>query len=198
MRAGLLFGKLPRHGDFVARGLSDTARGAWDVWASGGIARARSALGEAFDEVHVRAPPWRFLLPPGPLGEGWLAGAMAPSEDSAGRRFVLVLGVQGLATVEAAALGAAVTARLEDTIYDVIAQGLDADAAFALTHAVADATELDPATGRALSSVLSIRLSGVWWTLGSETAPPDLVCAASPPPDLIVRALGPPAGEEVS
>ena len=43
-----LFGKLPAHGDFVARGLTPDAQAAWDDWASAGLERAMSELGEAF------------------------------------------------------------------------------------------------------------------------------------------------------
>ena len=193
-----MFGKLPRHGDFVARGLGDEARSAWDAWASGGIAGARAELGEAFDDIHASAPPWRFLLPPGPFGEGWLAGALAPSEDSAGRRFLLVLAIQGLTSVEAATQGAGLTARLEDALYDAIAQGLDADAAVALAQGVADAADFDPATGQALSTVVAMGPAGVWWTLGSAAAPPDHIRSASPPPDLITRALARPVGDDAT
>ncbi|HYD46690.1 MAG TPA: type VI secretion system-associated protein TagF, partial [Phenylobacterium sp.] len=63
-----LFGKLPSHGDFVARGLDTGTRAAWDAWLSEGVGGARAALGEAFDAAYEIAPPWRFVLAPGPLG----------------------------------------------------------------------------------------------------------------------------------
>ncbi|WP_315760678.1 type VI secretion system-associated protein TagF [Sphingomonas sp. Y38-1Y] len=78
-----LFGKLPTHGDFVARGLSAGDRDALDAWLSGSMAEA-AALYEDFDARYDAAPPWRHA---GPAG----GGAICASVDAAGRRFPLVL-----------------------------------------------------------------------------------------------------------
>ena len=46
----ILFGKLPAHGDFVARGIDAAGRAELDDWLSASLADARAALGEAFAE----------------------------------------------------------------------------------------------------------------------------------------------------
>src|ERR1700744_5108989 len=89
-----LFGKLPAHGDFVSRGLTAPEVEAWDGWASQAMEALRDAS-PAFEQAHDATPPWRFVAGPSRLGPGWRAGALAPSIDAVGRRFVVVLGVQG-------------------------------------------------------------------------------------------------------
>ena len=89
------FGKLPAHGDFVARGLGASERDAWDAWASDSLERARRDLGEAFEAEHDQAPPWRFAFGPGRFAQTWVAGALTPSIDRGGRRFVIVAWARG-------------------------------------------------------------------------------------------------------
>ncbi len=89
-RRAMLFGKLPACGDFVARGLSPERQAAWDGWATQELAGAREALAARFEGAHDVAPPLAFRI----AGEG-LAGLVAPSIDSVGRRFVLIAGLSG-------------------------------------------------------------------------------------------------------
>jgi type VI secretion system protein ImpM len=87
-----LFGKMPRHGDFVRLGLPAEFVTAWDEWASRAIASARAALPpEAWDACWAAAPPWRFRLAPSVCGPWLWAGVVALSEDMVGRRFPLVV-----------------------------------------------------------------------------------------------------------
>jgi len=143
----ILFGKLPAHGDFVARNLSPSAQAAWDAWASQELEAARAALGEAFEPAHESAPPRRFVLPPGPFGPHWGAGVIAPSVDAAGRRFVIVLAADRLEAAAAAVCGPALAADLEDLVYQAFEQHMDADALIAAAHVVvkhpASATDAD-------------------------------------------------------
>lgn len=118
--APFLFGKLPSHGDFIARGLDAGERAAWDAWASAGMEAARAAFGEAFEAAHDQGPPCRFVLPEG-AGPTAGSGAFAPSVDSAGRRFLIVLGRRDAAAAQAG----------EAAIYAAFEQGLDADGALA-------------------------------------------------------------------
>lgn len=177
----VLFGKLPAHGDFVARNLPPDAKSAWDEWASGGLARAREALGEGFEPAHDEAPPWRFVDGPGRFGQAWRAGAIAPSVDSAGRRFLIMLAADELSAVEASGAGEALALAMEDLIYAGFEQGLNADG---LVQAAADSLrsvsapeEGEPARPR-------------WWTPGGprhapQTCPgaPDLLVALTPSPE---------------
>ncbi|MGH6613475.1 type VI secretion system-associated protein TagF [Sphingomonas sp.] len=79
-----LFGKLPAHGDFVARGFTHDQRERIDAWLSPSLAQARTDLGDAFADTFDRALPWRCD------GDG-IAGAVAASQDALGRRFPILL-----------------------------------------------------------------------------------------------------------
>ena len=144
-----LFGKLPAHGDFVARGLEPDAREALDLWLADSLAAAREMLGEAFDDLYEEAPPWRFAA----AGvDGWTAGAMALSVDGVGRRYPILLALDGLANgqVETAADAC------ENLLYDALGEGWDADR----LHAAALAVTPD--------ATVAWQGDEGWWTLGAE------------------------------
>ena len=156
----VLFGKLPSHGDFISRGLDLTACDAWDRWASEGLLTAHEALGERFDDEHDRAPPWRFVDAPGRFGRDWRAGALAPSIDAAGRRFMIMLAADGLSSDQAGGGGEAIAEQMEGLIYQAFESGWDADAAIAAAQGpVGRITAGPPARPR-------------WWTLGGFDHPP--------------------------
>ncbi|KTW09913.1 type VI secretion system-associated protein TagF [Sphingomonas sanguinis] len=102
-----LFGKLPAHGDFVARGCSSEERAALDAWLTESMERAQRHFGAAFAERFDMAQPW--------IGEGpGVGGIIAASQDTAGRRYPLILlGGQGDG--------------LDDLAYAAIAERWDAD-----------------------------------------------------------------------
>jgi type VI secretion system ImpM family protein len=79
-----LFGKLPAHGDFVARGMSAAERDGLDAWLSASLADARAKFEELFDEIYDYAQPWAGAGP-------GVVGAIAASQDAAGRRFPVLL-----------------------------------------------------------------------------------------------------------
>lgn len=178
--APFLFGKLPAHGDFIARGLSQSARRAWDDWATDRVRQMREEDGEAFEAAHDAAPPWRFVTEAGAFVEGWSAGALAPSIDSAGRRFLVVLGVQGLTAARAAALGLSIAEALEQLIYQAIGSALDADAVVAAIKGLADDLEL---TSAPVADGLDARLAvaGLWWAAHD----PRPVFSATPPDQIL-------------
>ncbi|MCC2975704.1 type VI secretion system-associated protein TagF [Sphingomonas sp. PL-96] len=107
--SALLFGKLPAHGDFVARGLAFDMRDALDGWLSASLLDARDAYGAAFEERFDAAVPWQCE------GDG-VAGAIAASQDAAGRRFPLLL-----------LCGGRDPAQCEDLLYAAIGEGWTAD-----------------------------------------------------------------------
>ena len=84
MNGAVLFGKLPAHGDFVSRGLTVAQRGRIDGWLSTSLVQARATLGDDFDRLYDGAMPWRCAGP-------GMAGAIAASQDAAGRRFPILL-----------------------------------------------------------------------------------------------------------
>lgn len=146
--SAFLYGKLPAHGDFVARGLTPDRRDALDDWLAGSLAEAASTLGEGYTEAYEGALPWRFGW--GEDGQ-WAAGALAPSVDSVGRRFPILL---GLATDQAAVADAA--DQVEDLLYTALAQSWTADR----LHAAAEALTPEATSGW--------RAGEGWWTLGAD------------------------------
>lgn len=181
MSRAFVFGKLPAHGDFVQRGLGDAARDAWDAACAAMLERARTDLGEDFEDAHDQAPPWRFVCGPSSLGADWRAGALAPSVDSAGRRFLLVLGVDGLSSDEAQAIGQDAATACEAAIYQVFAAGLDADGAFAAVRGLAE--------GLSAGEARDTEPRSLWWTLDAEGARADQIASAELPSDLLLRTF---------
>ena len=54
------YGKLPSHGDFLRRRLSDAFVGGWDAWLQDCLAGSREALGDRWLDVYLTSPAWRF------------------------------------------------------------------------------------------------------------------------------------------
>lgn len=106
-----VFGKLPAHGDFVARGMPAAEREALDAWLSTSLMAARAHYGDAFDARFDAAQPWRAD------GDG-VAGAIAASQDASGRRYPVLL------LCEASDRDAA---GCETLLYDAITQGWSVD-----------------------------------------------------------------------
>ena len=84
-----LFGKLPSHGDFLRRRVSDAYVDAWDAWLRECLAESRAALGERWLDVYLTSPAWRFVCAPGACGPAPVMGLMVPSVDRVGRFFPL-------------------------------------------------------------------------------------------------------------
>lgn len=148
----MLFGKLPAHGDFVARGLDPAERDMLDAWLSASMLDARAAYGDAFEDLYERAPPWRYAVAE---GDGWRAGALALSVDAAGRLFPVLAGYVGLDGAET--MGAAAAA--EALLYRALTEGLDVDAAMAALAEVALEAG-DPVEGWWTAQAPSARLDG--------------------------------------
>lgn len=163
VRPAFLFGKLPTHGDFVARGLPAIERDRIDDWLSTSIVGAREALGEDFRERFDSAPPWRFVRRD---DDGWTAGALVPSMDSAGRRFPVMVGRVALPANAVEPLAAA----CEDAFYEAFAGGWTADRL--LAH-VGDIAVAQDEAGEAEDDG--------WWTLGGENYPEARLPGARPP-----------------
>jgi type VI secretion system protein ImpM len=87
MRCGI-FGKYPGKRDFVAHNLPRPFLVLWEEWLQTSIAASREQLGEAWRDVFLTAPLWRFWLGDGLCG-ATVAGVMMPSVDGVGRYFPL-------------------------------------------------------------------------------------------------------------
>ena len=173
--AAFCFGKLPTHGDFVARGLPAAERDAWDLWASEGLQAARESLGDAFGDRHDGARPCRFAFGPGPFGDGWRAGALSPSIDSAGRRFIIVVGARSAAPLPAPGPGEAVAAAAEDEIYRAFEAASTIDLMAASAQDAFDSLPFDDSFSGAAR----------FWSSDATI----VITAPQPPPDLLVRVL---------
>jgi type VI secretion system protein ImpM len=85
------YGKLPSHGDFLRRRVSDGFVDAWDGWLRECLGASRTALGERWLNVYLTSPAWRFVCAPGACGPAPVIGLVAPSVDQVGRYFPLTL-----------------------------------------------------------------------------------------------------------
>jgi type VI secretion system protein ImpM len=174
--APFLFGKLPAHGDFVARGLGEAEQAGWDHWAS----RAMELLGDD-DQAHGGIPPWRFIAGPSVLGQGWRVGALAPSIDRAERRFLAVMGLAGLSAPAAAGAGHAAAAAVEELLYQAIGQRLTAEEAMLALDGCARALAADIAAAEGQGAAPDG--DGLWWI---QDDPDAARAGAVPPADLLV------------
>ena len=85
------FGKLPSHGDFLQRRVSDAFLRSWDSWLQACIAHSREHLGDAWLPTYLTSPVWRFFLSRGVAGGSTFAGIVLPSVDRVGRYFPLTV-----------------------------------------------------------------------------------------------------------
>ena len=102
------YGKLPSHGDFLRRRVSDAFVGVWDGWLQECMAASREALGDKWLDVYLTSPVWRFSCAAGTCGPAAVVGVMVPSVDRVGRYFPLTLVAElpnGASPMVAATLG---------------------------------------------------------------------------------------------
>jgi type VI secretion system protein ImpM len=85
------YGKLPSHGDFVRRRVSDHFVECWDRWLQEGISASRALLGDRWLSVYLTSPAWRFVAAAGVLDREPMIGVMIPSVDRVGRYFPLTI-----------------------------------------------------------------------------------------------------------
>jgi type VI secretion system protein ImpM len=165
----ILFGKLPTHGDFVARGLNAETRDLLDNWLSNSLAAARAA--DDFDERYDSVPPCRYVNPNGADASG---GVVVASVDAAGRRFPLLL---ALTDIDPGSSSAAAEL-CENLVYRAFAESWSADELYAA------AREARLAEGEAEEGAAAPR----WWNEGGERFAP-VECDGRFPPDLLSRML---------
>jgi type VI secretion system protein ImpM len=85
------FGKVPTRGDFVRRGLPASFITPWDRWLQEGIAGSQEILGDAWLDIYLTSPVWRFALSAELAGDLAAAGVLIPSVDGVGRYFPFTL-----------------------------------------------------------------------------------------------------------
>lgn len=90
MQTGL-YGKLPAHGDFVHRNLSNSFIKLWDDWLQLFVSGSRDQLGDDWLDIYLTSPIWRFSLSSGVMDEFNWNGIVMPSVDRVGRYFPLTI-----------------------------------------------------------------------------------------------------------
>src|ERR671922_2029225 len=85
------YGKLPSHGDFLRRRVSDAFLHVWDGWLQECMIASQRALGDRWLDVYLTSPAWRFGCAAGACGPSPVVGVMVPSVDRVGRYFPLTL-----------------------------------------------------------------------------------------------------------
>jgi type VI secretion system protein ImpM len=120
------YGKLPSHGDFVRRRVSDAFVDAWDAWLRECLAASRTALGPRWLDVYLTSPAWRFVCASGACGPAPVVGLLAPSVDQVGRYFPLTL-VSELPADASLVSAAAVAAPFLDSAEQLVIETLAAE-----------------------------------------------------------------------
>src|SRR5205814_3054836 len=85
------FGKIPALGDFAMRRLPAEFTELWDAWLAESIEASEAELGQAWRNVYLRAPIWRFMLAPDIIDDRFWFGVLMPSIDRVGRYFPLTI-----------------------------------------------------------------------------------------------------------
>lgn len=86
-----VYGKLPRHGDFISRQLPQGFIVAWDTWLQRALVTSQGLLGSRWLDIYLTSPIWRFALSTGVVDAQVWAGLMLPSVDRVGRYYPLTL-----------------------------------------------------------------------------------------------------------
>ena len=165
------FGKIPSRGDFAGVGLPSATVKAWDRIISPAFAAAKVALADAWPDVWLDAPVWRFALARDICGPGPLLGLWMPSINKAGRHFPLMIAATcPWATPEQMARhGAAWLDAAEDAGRAAIAEDLTPDQLAALIPPRPDFAA-EPDAGLPYGRQPGPE-GGLWWTCGAPLVP---------------------------
>jgi type VI secretion system protein ImpM len=93
------FGKLPSHGDFVHRRISQSFLEVWDRWLQQCIAESKARLGDDWLNSYLTSPIWHFSMSADICGPEPYQGLIMPSVDRVGRYFPLCIVATGPADV---------------------------------------------------------------------------------------------------
>lgn len=118
-----LFGKLPSHGDFLRRRVSDEFVRVWDPWLQDCIVSSQEILADRWLDLYLTSPVWRFSCAAGACGAGSVIGVVVPSVDSVGRYFPLAIVADlptGLSPVGAVTQAEAFFDAAERTVLDTL------------------------------------------------------------------------------
>jgi type VI secretion system protein ImpM len=110
--SGGLFGKLPAHGDFVARG-RPTLVARFERWLTTELAALAAVHGDGLDRLMAHAPVWRFVVN---VDGATIAGILLPSTDRLSRLFPLVIFSESDATIAPALADALAVMPLDESM----------------------------------------------------------------------------------
>ncbi|HWV16214.1 MAG TPA: type VI secretion system-associated protein TagF [Cellvibrio sp.] len=213
-----LYGKLPAHGDFIYRNLSNSFITAWDTWLQGCVACSQEQLAESWLDIYLTSPIWRFAFSDGVIDERVWVGIVLPSVDRVGRYFPfsiampvaasanpmeLIAQTQWFEAMETLALQALDgQLQIEELLEQINAQPFDQTHAYICkpspenklgTVVKMDFAEQSPSSTHAplLNSLLKDNLASysVWSTQGSQYVEPCLFYSRSFPPMQGVAAM---------
>jgi type VI secretion system protein ImpM len=88
------YGKLPCRGDFLQRRVPQDFVDVWDAWLQESLHETRTRLQDAWLNIYLTGPVWRFALSGGVCGEKSYLGILVPSVDRVGRYFPLTVVAQ--------------------------------------------------------------------------------------------------------
>ena len=145
-----LFGKMPAHGDFAARGIDAPTRNALDLWLTAEMERAKAVWAESFADRYEAAPVWHFVE--NDAAGSWSGGILCGSTDRVGRRFPLMIAAPAADCASAAETSAGCLT----LVTQAFAQGWDAD---------------QLATAQVAPEVLPWSPTGAAWALVGEDGP---------------------------
>jgi type VI secretion system protein ImpM len=89
------YGKHPAFGDFISAGLSDATRSMLEIWLNKVLPQIRADWAEAWEATYDSAPSIRFWIGERLTGAGAFCGSFFANRDKVGRRFPLMIGVEG-------------------------------------------------------------------------------------------------------
>jgi len=89
-----VIGKHPDYGDFLRHGLSDPIADGLMDWIDRTLSEVKDSAGKGWEALWDNAPRTRFWIGSGVFG-ATLAGVWQPSRDRVGRRYPLLLLVEG-------------------------------------------------------------------------------------------------------
>jgi type VI secretion system protein ImpM len=154
-------GKLPNVGDFVQRRLPTGFVDRWDAAMQSALAEASVAVGQAWRDVFLTAPPWHFAMTANVCGHLPWVGVVAASRDRVGRVYPLVLAVS---PAQAADGWPHIPANeWFDTLSAAAARtrdGIDVTMFDALVAMLPDPTRSPP---QGLPTMVGIRTRSLWW-----------------------------------
>lgn len=193
-----LFGKVPSAPDFIRANLPETFVAPWHRWLVRGLARSRGIHGDAWLDLYLEAPLWRFHVRGEARDLGWL-GLLMPSVDAVDRCFPLTIACAcaGWRPVSGVAAASVWLDDVEAIARSSLADDVAVDAVIAELAARGMPSwptwpAADPAVGEAAyATALDVVLGGasVWgifWTAGSPRVAPCCTCIAEPlAPDLV-------------